>query len=194
MKRLPLVPTLIVGFACATMVGLGVWQLRRGDEKAALLARYQAASGLPAMAYPAMPLPQDLPLFRRASGYCLSVTGWRTKAGHNLREETGWAHIADCRKGAEGPGMAVEVGWSRQPKAPDWTGGDVEGVITTDDAAVIRQVGAKPLAPGVGERPPPSPANIPNNHLSYAIQWFAFALIAAVIYVLALQRRGQPAD
>jgi surfeit locus 1 family protein len=80
------------------------------------------------------------------------------------------------------------------PKAPDWTGGDVEGVITTDDAAVIRLVSAKPLAPGLEASAPPSPANIPNNHLSYAIQWFAFALIAAVIYALALRRRGQPAD
>lgn len=190
MKRLPLVPTLIVGLACSIMVALGLWQLRRMDEKAALLARYEAAASLPVMAYPAIPLPKDLPLFRRASGYCLSVSGWRTKAGHNVKDQTGWAHIADCRKGAEGPGLAVEVGWSRQPKAPEWKGGAVDGVITTDDASVIRLVSSKPLAAGLEASAPPSPANIPNNHLSYAIQWFAFALIAAVIYVLALRRRA----
>ncbi len=189
MKRLPLVPTLVVGLACATMVALGLWQLRRMNEKAALLARYEAAASLPVMAYPAIPLPRELPLFRRASAYCLSVTGWRTKAGHNLQEETGWAHIADCSKGAEGPGLAVEVGWSRQPKAPDWKVGPVEGVITTDDTSMIRLVSAKALAPGLETSAPPSPANIPNNHWSYAIQWFAFALIAAVIYGLALMRR-----
>jgi len=29
----------------------------------------------------------------------------------------------------------------------------------------------------------------PNNHLSYAIQWFFFAATALVIYVLALRKR-----
>jgi surfeit locus 1 family protein len=36
---------------------------------------------------------------------------------------------------------------------------------------------------------PPSPDNIPNNHLSYAVQWFLFAGIAGVIYALALRQR-----
>ena len=36
---------------------------------------------------------------------------------------------------------------------------------------------------------PPSLSSVPNNHRSYAIQWFAFALIAAIIYVLALRMR-----
>jgi cytochrome oxidase assembly protein ShyY1 len=35
----------------------------------------------------------------------------------------------------------------------------------------------------------PSPDSIPNNHLSYAIQWFLFAAAAALIYVLALRLR-----
>jgi surfeit locus 1 family protein len=30
---------------------------------------------------------------------------------------------------------------------------------------------------------------VPNNHLSYAVQWFLFAAIASVIYVLAVRRR-----
>ena len=36
---------------------------------------------------------------------------------------------------------------------------------------------------------PPSPDTIPNNHLSYAIQWFLFAGIALIIYTLALRQR-----
>ena len=35
----------------------------------------------------------------------------------------------------------------------------------------------------------PDPAEIPNNHLSYAVQWFLFALTAAIIYVLALRKK-----
>jgi surfeit locus 1 family protein len=36
---------------------------------------------------------------------------------------------------------------------------------------------------------PPSPSIIPNNHLSYAVQWFLFAGIAVTIYFLALRQR-----
>jgi cytochrome oxidase assembly protein ShyY1 len=36
---------------------------------------------------------------------------------------------------------------------------------------------------------PPNPEDVPNNHLSYAVQWFAFAGIAAGIYLLAVRRR-----
>ncbi|HMT43361.1 MAG TPA: SURF1 family protein [Chakrabartia sp.] len=193
MKRVPLIPTLIVGVACVIMVALGVWQVRRADEKAALLAQYASAATLPVMAFPAVADPNNLPLFRRAKAYCLSVANWRTKAGRNLQEESGWAHIAECRTGVEGPGFAVEAGWSRHPKAPDWKGGAVEGVITTDDARMIRLVSAVPLAAGLQTSAPPSPAMIPNNHLSYAIQWFAFALIALVIYGIALRRRPERA-
>ena len=39
---------------------------------------------------------------------------------------------------------------------------------------------------------PPSLSSIPNNHRSYALQWFAFALIALVIYGLAVRKRLNP--
>jgi cytochrome oxidase assembly protein ShyY1 len=32
--RWPLIPTLLVAAAVATMIALGIWQLRRADEKA----------------------------------------------------------------------------------------------------------------------------------------------------------------
>jgi cytochrome oxidase assembly protein ShyY1 len=43
--------------------------------------------------------------------------------------------------------------------------------------------------PGLEPSAPPSIAEIPNNHRSYAVQWFLFALIAVVIYVLALRKK-----
>ena len=46
-------------------------------------------------------------------------------------------------------------------------------------------------APGLVRTAPPNPADIPNNHLSYAFQWFAFAAAALIIYVLALRTRLQ---
>ena len=41
--RFPIVPTVIVAAAIATMVALGVWQLGRMNEKGALIARYETA-------------------------------------------------------------------------------------------------------------------------------------------------------
>jgi cytochrome oxidase assembly protein ShyY1 len=32
-------------------------------------------------------------------------------------------------------------------------------------------------------------ADIPNNHLAYAVQWFVFAGVAAAIYAILLWRR-----
>ena len=49
MKRIPIIPTVIVLGAVAVMIGLGFWQIGRAREKEALLARYQAAAGLPAV-------------------------------------------------------------------------------------------------------------------------------------------------
>jgi len=42
---------------------------------------------------------------------------------------------------------------------------------------------------GLEPAAPPSPKIIPNNHRSYAVQWFSFAAIALIIYALALQKR-----
>jgi surfeit locus 1 family protein len=190
MRRLPLIPTLLVAAACLVMIGLGIWQLQRAGEKKVLLARYAAAQGQPPIAFPTIPINEDaLPLFRRAAGNCVRVQSRRTAAGENRRGESGFLHIADCGSGAEGPGMAVELGWSKDPNAgAGWKGGEVEGVIAPDRKSRMRLVSATGLS-GLEPSAPPSPASIPNNHLSYAIQWFLFAAIAALIYGLAVRKR-----
>ena len=189
-RKLPLIPTLIVAAACLVMIGLGIWQLQRAGEKKALLARYEAAQGLPPIAFPTIPIAEDdLPLFRRATGHCLRVLSRRTSAGENRKGESGFLHIADCGSGAEGPGMAVELGWSKDPNAgASWKGGDVSGIIAPDRKTRMRLVSSTGLA-GLEPGKPPSTETIPNNHLSYAIQWFLFAGIAALIYGLALRKR-----
>jgi len=193
-RRLPIIPTLIVAAAVLTMIGLGIWQLQRADEKEALLARYEAAQGLPPIAFPMIPTGEDLPLFRQAEGHCLRVISRRTGAGENSNGETGFTHIADCGSGAEGPGMAVETGWSKDPNAgAGWTGGVVRGVIAPDKHARMRLVSSTGLG-GLEASKPPSPDSIPNNHISYAIQWFLFAFIAALIYALALRNRWRQGE
>ena len=189
-RRLPLLPTLLVGAAVLTMIALGVWQLRRAGEKDALLDRYRMAQGLPPTAFPTGPIATDaLPLFRQASGFCLRVTGVRRTAGTNRQGETGYSLIAECSTGAEGPGMAVQIGWSKDPNAKiAWSGGPVSGIIAPDSKMRMKLVSSEGLG-GLQPSAPPSLESIPNNHRSYAVQWFLFAAIALLIYGLAVRKR-----
>ena len=196
-RRLPIIPTIVVLAAVALMIALGVWQLQRAAWKEGLLARYAEAERLPPIEFPTVPLRDDqLPLFRHATGVCLRPVGERAMAGENRGGEPGYVHIIDCATGWEGPGMSVEVGWSKDPKAKmNWRGGLVSGVIGPDRAMRMRLVAAS-APPGLEPSAPPSLSSIPNNHRFYALQWFAFAAIALVIYGLAVRKRlmNEPAN
>lgn len=188
-RKIPVIPTLVVLAAAMTMIGLGIWQLKRMHQKEALLASYAAAKDLPPISWPTMPISEPLPLFRSATGNCLKPTGFRTSAGQNRQGEPGFLIIADCTTGGEGPGMAVELGWSKDPNAGrTYQGGLVSGIIAPDRVSRMRLVAASP-GPGLMASAPPSTDTIPNNHFSYAIQWFLFAGIALVIYTLVLRQR-----
>ena len=189
-RRLPLIPTVVVLAAVALMVGLGSWQIRRAHWKEHLLARYAKAETLPPIIWPTTPLKaEDLPLFRHATGVCLRPVGQRAVAGENRSGEPGYVHIVDCSTGAEGPGMSVEVGWSKNPHAQvNWSGGPVSGIVAPDRRTGMRLVAAS--APtGLDPSAAPSLSSIPNNHRMYAAQWFAFAAIALLIYALALRKK-----
>jgi surfeit locus 1 family protein len=190
MKRFPIVAAAIVALAVAAMIALGIWQLRRASWKTGLIATYQANLHKPAIPWPAL-LPKDDSelLYRRATGFCVQPVGWRDVVGHNPKGEPGWSHIASCRtNGAEGPGMEVDIGWSVAPKYRDWKGGAVAGLIVPDHKHRIRLVADTP-APGLQPSTPTSPADVPNNHFAYAIQWFLFALTGAIIFLVAVRRR-----
>jgi cytochrome oxidase assembly protein ShyY1 len=191
--RLPFLPTALVAAAVATMVGLGVWQLQRADWKENLIAQYAANAKLPPVAWPAVPPAGESLYYRRATGFCLEPTEWRAVAGRNRADQPGWAHIAACRTGAEGPGMQVDMGWSKESAAPTWRGGPVNGLIVPDRKHVIRLV-SDVAAPGLQASQMPTPDDTPNNHLLYALQWFFFAAAAAVIYALALRKRQRKPD
>ena len=193
-KRFPIVPTLLVLAAVAVMIGLGDWQLRRAKWKDGLLARYSQAENLPPIVFPTAPLPNsELPLFRHATGVCLRIAGQRAIAGENQAGEPGYVHILDCVTGAEGPGMAVEVGWSNNPTAKvNWAGGPVSGIIVPDRVSRIRLV-AGTAPPGLQPSRTPSVESAstitPAGHRGYAATWFGLAVVALVIYSLALRKR-----
>jgi surfeit locus 1 family protein len=200
--RFPLVSTLLVATAVATMIALGFWQLRRADEKEALQRRYERNLALPAMALPQAEIVDESLLYRRATAFCLEVIAWRTTGGKSVLGRGGTRFIAECRTGAEGPGFVADMGVSPDPKAkPEWKGGEVAGRIVAEPrpgGLLDRLTGAsappRPMivserpAPGLEASAPPA-ADAPNNSLAYAFQWFFFAAAAALIYVLALRRR-----
>ncbi len=193
MKRWSIIPTLLVVLAVATMIGLGIWQLQRKSQKEALLARYNAAASMPAVTWPTVPLPDKLPLYRQSSVNCLKVVEWQSVSGINRDGKAGIAHVASCQTGGmEGPGARIALGWSERPENPVWQGGLVKGMIAPDGRQLIKLVATDPVA-GLTPLAKPSPDQIPNNHLLYAIQWFFFASAAAIIYVLALRKRQQGA-
>lgn len=190
MKRLPLISTLVVVLAVATMIGLGIWQLQRREWKEGLIARYRAAASLPPVSWPDTLSESESLLYRQANGVCAAITGWGASAGRNRENEPGWSHIASCRT-PRGGIMQVDVGWSKNAAAPQWPGGPVSGLVAPDSRHHIRLVATAP-APGLIPSAAPDPADTPNNHLFYAIQWFFFAGAAALIYGLALKKRNSP--
>lgn len=82
----------------------------------------------------------------------------------------------------------VVLGWSRSSEPVAWEGGFVGGTVVPTGELGFKIVADPPLA-GLEPNAKPDPADLPNNHLAYAGQWFFFALTALIIYVLALRRR-----
>jgi surfeit locus 1 family protein len=198
-RRLPFMSMIVVAAAVAVLIGLGVWQLQRAKWKEQLLARYEQAEKLPPITWPTVPLrTEQLPLFRHATGVCLRPVGKRAQAGENLQGEAGYVQIVDCATGAEGPGMSVEVGWSKDPNAKvNWAGGLVSGIIVPDRKMRMRLVAAT-APPGLQPSRPPS-ANTaspitPAVHRGYAATWFSLAAIALIIYGFALRKRLKEQD
>jgi surfeit locus 1 family protein len=197
MKRFPVVSTIVVVIAVAAMIGLGLWQLLdRAPKKAAYIAQLAANPAKPVIAFPRFP--DETLLFRRASGLCVEPVAQRL-AGAGA---AGFRLIVECRTGAEGPGMIVQLGTTPDPKFKGrWAGGPVSGFIShaPDSRSLIGSLFdrtpqrlmlvADTPALGLGANGKPDLSSVPINHLSYAVQWFFFAAIAAVIYVLAVRRR-----
>ena len=184
LRRLPIVPTIVVLLAVGIMIRLGLWQLDRLNQKEALLARYASARSMSAdVAFPRSPAEAEELLYRHSAVDCPKVAGAESVAGRSAKDESGIAHIATCTL-ADGTSARIVLGWSRNPVIPDWRGGTVVGII----APGPRLVADPPLA-GLQANARPDPTDLPNNHLSYAVQWFLFAGVALVIYVLAVRKR-----
>lgn len=188
LRRLPLLPTLLVLAAVAVMIRLGFWQIDRMHQKEAMLARFnQAATSTATIALPATEQERLAHLYESATAICARVTGQAMIGGQNRGGTSGWVQVADCLDPAGAP-FAVAIGWTERPAVTPWDGGPVRGRIGNAGRGKTRLIADAGQA-GLQVISPPDPSNIPNNHWSYAIQWFLFALTALVIYGLALRKR-----
>lgn len=205
MRRIPIVATIVVALAIGTMIMLGLWQLERARWKEALLASYHASShAAPIDGLPTGEAPEKL-AFRRTHVACKLTTGATMLGGPDAKGRTGFRNIAGCAL-ADGRLIAIDLGWTAIDAHPPLPaiGQMVQGhgLIIPDDVLVRRVLGGNPKAepllivldepvPGLAPSQPPAIETIPNNHRSYAVQWFLFAGVALIIYVLALRRRNR---
>ncbi|HEV2079988.1 MAG TPA: SURF1 family cytochrome oxidase biogenesis protein [Allosphingosinicella sp.] len=178
MRRLPVIPTLLVAAAVAVMIGLGVWQLQRAQWKEGLIRELEASSHS-----------------RTTRLSCIMDGKPDVRAGRSFTGESGFRYIMPCSSGRDGADQVeeglVDIGWSRRPDllprvrlTRTFTGTYAAGEATSGRIFVLDD----PVPP-LEKSGLPSASDLPNNHMLYAVQWFFFALAAAVIYVLALRRR-----
>jgi surfeit locus 1 family protein len=203
MRRVPILPTLVVMLAVAAMIALGVWQLGRARWKEGLLASYHAGATAP----PLYGLPADLPIeamaFRRSHIMCRVATRPVQIGGVDRAGKTGFRNIAGCTL-IDGRVIMADLGWSPIGARPAFPaiGQRIEagGLLIPDDVLARRVLGERSgvtpvllvldrAVPGLSPSVPPSIDTIPNNHRAYAVQWFLFAGVALTIYLLALRKR-----
>jgi surfeit locus 1 family protein len=197
MRRLPLIPTLIVAAAVATMIGLGIWQLQRAAWKDRLLLDYAQAASLPPIDLdPFIGKGRPLPpvSFRRALVTCNARNAMPVvHAGRNASGAVGQVFVIPCWPGAAGLAgrIRVNAGWGPRPDTVRSI--NLDGIVAGRLGAV-EEDGPITLTAATAEPPlvPSQPASIesvPNNHRFYALQWFFFAAAALVVYALALRGR-----
>jgi surfeit locus 1 family protein len=208
MKRIPVVPTLIVLIAVGYMIHLGFWQLDRLKQKEAMLARYVASRSYAGVLDLSATDDIDRLAYRHVRWGCPETGNDQLVAGRNAAGESGWAHVVVCTHfGFDyGDHAAVVLGWSRDLAPVVWRGGALTGVVIPGPKSGVKMpnerrgppsaevnlpfhIVADPPLAGLQPNAKPDPRDIPNNHLAYAVQWFLFAGVALVIYAMALRKR-----
>jgi len=191
-RGLPLVPTLMVLAAMPILIGFGAWQLQRAQWKDALLLELAQNQDAPLLELGGGPIPDDAQF--RLVRLELQCAGGLTalRAGRSLAGQSGYSYLVECRAGTTA--VTRDAGWNARPKPLA-----IPAVTATFEGRLVRGPRARwilvdadpdpPLEPSA----PPGIGTISDNHLSYAMQWFGFAVILAVIYAIHVRRwrRGE---
>jgi len=122
-------------------------------------------------------------------------TGLKERATRPAGEPVGSVNVAGLLRLMP----AYKPGWfvpDNQPERGEWFWIDLKAMTAADGLSQVApfyiDADATPN-PGGWPRGGASLPELPNNHLQYAITWFALALAAVVIYVLS-QRKSEQAD
>ncbi|MBK4216602.1 SURF1 family protein [Paracoccus caeni] len=209
----------IVG--CAILIQLGLWQLRRMDWKEGMLAEIQARIDAPAVPLPAHtdPSMKYMPVSvggtttgkeidvlsgtkEQGGGYQV-VSGFVTDDGRTILLDRGF--IPQEMRHVERPPVRLQVTgnlhWpdEKSSSTPDpnldeniWFARDVAAMAKVLDTEPILVVASFVQGDVQGVEPiPVAIEGIPNNHLSYAVQWFLIAATWAGMTVALIWRIRQ---
>ncbi|SFA38455.1 surfeit locus 1 family protein [Paracoccus halophilus] len=220
MKRY-LFPLFVGILGCAILISLGMWQLRRMEWKQDMISGIEqriggAPVGLPAAVDPSM---KYLPVYvsgrttgqeidvlsgtkERGGGYQV-VSSFVTDDGRRILVDRGF--IDQDHKRAPRPAVRLEIAgnlhWPEEKGSatPDpnldaniWFARDVPAMAAQLGTEPILIVAAETRGDAQGIEPiPVAVEGIPNNHLSYAVQWFMIAAVWAGMTVALIWRIRQ---
>lgn len=202
MKRSVLFPTLLTFVMLTTLVSLGIWQLQRRAWKHELVRTLAAAQNLPVLEpvdyFKAMTGETSIQ-YRRAELPCSpgTVLPYDLKGGSSAGGVSGYLVLVSCRPNRKPPDIVAVAGWTRRPDAaqvPIRVDTMFRGLIIERPYGRVAGRPQFMLIPDSAVPPLqrsrlPSPGDLPDNHLSYAFQWFGLAVVLAAIYGIWLRRR-----
>ena len=220
MKRY-LFPLIIGIVGCAILVTLGVWQLRRLDWKQGMLAEIQSSIDAPAVPLPAQvdPSMKYMPVTVRGTttgaeidvlsgtkeqggGYQI-VSRFITDDGRAIMVDRGF--VPQELRHVDRPPVRLQITgnlhWPAEQSSSTPRPNLDENIWFARDVPAMAQVlGTEPvlvvasLVRGDAQNVEPIPVaieGIPNNHLSYAVQWFMLAATWAGMTVALIWRIRQ---
>jgi surfeit locus 1 family protein len=203
--------TLVVGalLVAAVCVRLGIWQLHRLSQRKARNAATAARLALPALLL-RRGLSADSARQRRVAGKGVyDFAAERTWPGRSFDGTPGVALITPLRL-PDGAAVLVDRGWVPSPDAyhvdesryrePDTATVTGIALIPPRGRGDVDPAGYLPFVVQLETPDParglprrwPAPALDDGPHLSYAIQWFSFALIALVGTAALVRPRPNP--
>lgn len=216
-----LFPLILGLLGCAALVSLGVWQLQRMAWKEGMLAQIQsridgAAVPLPAAIDPSMKyMPvtvsgtttgDEIDMLsgtkERGGGYQV-ISGFVTDDGRRIMLDRGFVD-QDHKRDPRPPVRLQVLGnlhWPQEKSsstpAPNldqniWFARDVPAMAARLGTDPVLVVVAEVAGDAQGVAPMPvAIQGIPNNHLSYAVQWFMIAAVWAGMTVALIWRIRQ---